>query len=416
MGSFLWSVPYSLLLMYNFCMSNKLRVGLFFGGRSVEHEVSVISAIQAYKQLDKEKYEVIPFYISKQGKFFSDPKFLDIKNYKDLDSLLLSIPEQTATRKDNQPGFLIPKLVPKFTPIDVAFPLFHGTFGEDGRIQGMFDMMQVPYVGISVMGSAITMDKVPQKAIYKEMGLNVGKYFWFPRNEWLKNQQDLLKQIQSNLKFPMFVKPATVGSSIGINKATDEDSLSFAIEVAATYSEKILIEESFEDCIEVNCSAIGYREIYASVCEMPVATSEILSFEDKYQRGGKGAKGSGMASLTRVIPAPIPEKLVKEIQEATKQVFRSFDGCGVIRVDYFVDKKKEKFWINEVNPIPGSLSFYLWEKTPNPFKDSGTLTYPELLDKLIEFALERAQDRSKTQYIFESGLLSQMALSSGSKK
>lgn len=396
-------------------MNKKLVVGLFFGGRSVEHEVSVITALQAYENLDKEKYEVVPVYVSKEGKFYSDPKFLNLKNYQNLQALLLSTMKISPARRESSGGLIEQKILPKFIPIDVAFPMFHGTFGEDGKIQGLFDMLQIPYVGISVMGSALSMDKIPQKALYKELGLNVGKYSWFTRNEWLDNPKEVLKRVQDELKFPIFVKPATIGSSIGINKASDEDALSFAIEVASTYAEKILIEEAFEGCIEVNCSAMGYREIFASACEMPVASSEILSFADKYQRGGgKGSKGAGMASLTRVIPAPISQKLTKEIQEATRSVFRALDGCGVIRVDYFVDKEKEKFWINEVNPIPGSFSFYLWNKTINPFSGSGMLSYKELLDKLIDFALQRYEDQKKTQYVFDSGLLEQMASQKGS--
>jgi D-alanine-D-alanine ligase len=180
--------------------------------------------------------------------------------------------------------------------------------------------------------------------------------------------------------------------------------------VAAVYADKILIEEAFEDCIEVNCSALGYGdEVEASVCEQPIATSKVLSFQDKYLRGGgKGSKGAGgMETLTRIIPAPITKKLTREIQDATIEIFKALDGCGVARVDFFVDPKKEKFWVNEVNSPPGSLAFYLWERSGLP--------YPKLLDKLIEYALKRDQDKSKTQYVFESGLLSQMAHASGSK-
>ncbi|MBI2021983.1 D-alanine--D-alanine ligase [Candidatus Daviesbacteria bacterium] len=395
-------------------MSKKIVVGFFFGGRSTEHEVSVVTALQAYENLDKDKYEVIPIYVSKSGQFYSNPKFLDIKNYQDLDALLLSSTKELIGRKDNQSGFVSQGLISKFKPINLAFPLFHGSFGEDGAIQGLFEIYQIPYVGFNVTGSALGMDKVLQKALYKSLGFNVGHYFAISRNEWLEDSQRCLKEIQANLKYPLFVKPATIGSSIGINKVTDEDSLSFAIEVATTYSDKILVEEAFEGLIEVNCSALGYgTDIKASVCEMPVASSEILSFADKYQRGGstKGGKNSsrsaGMASLSRVIPAPISQKLTKEIQEATVQVFQVLDGCGVARVDFFVDKEKEKFWINEINTLPGSLAFYLWEK-------SG-LEYQELLDKLIDLALKRFENQQKTQYTFDSGLLSQMALSKGTK-
>lgn len=402
-------------------MGKKLKVGIFFGGKSVEHEVSVITALQAYENIDKEKYDVIPVYVSKDGKFYSDQKLWDIKNYKDLDSLLLSITKGVVGSKNGEIGIITTGWFPKVKPIDIAFPMFHGSFGEDGCIQGVFEIYQIPYVGLSVAGAALSMDKILQKAVYKELGLNVGRYFVVKRTQWLADSKNVLKRVQDDenggLKYPMFVKPATIGSSIGINLVRNEDSLSFAIEVASTYSDKILIEEAYENCIEVNCSTLGYGEdVKASVCEMPVASSDVLSFEDKYKRGGKGSKGkgasgsvggAGMASLTRIIPAPIPDILTRQIQAATVKIFKAFDGCGVARVDYFVDSQKQKFWVNEINSPPGSLAFYLWEKSGIPYK--------ELLDKMIEYSLMRSEDQKKTQYTFESGLLQQIALSSGSK-
>lgn len=380
---------------------SKIKVGLFFGGRSVEHEVSVISALQAYVNLDKDKYEVIPVYVDKSGHFFTGHKFLDIKNYKDVQGLLYSSTQIVPANRTSG-GFLKQGFLKKFEPIDVAFPLFHGSFGEDGCIQGVFEVYGIPYVGLDVTASAVCMDKIMSKALFKEIGLEVGKYTWITRNDWILAPKVCLRKIKSELKFPMFVKPATGGSSIGAGKAVDEDSLQFAIEVASAYSERIIIEESFnKDIIEVNCSALGYRNVKASVCEQPVKSEELLTFSDKYMKGGKGKKAGGMETLSRIIPAPISPSLTKKIQESTIKVFKSLNGCGVVRIDFFVDVKAEKFWINEVNSPPGSLAFYLWEK-------SG-LSYKELLDKLIEFALERKEDRKKTTYVFESGLLEMMA-------
>lgn len=390
----------------------KLVVGLFFGGRSVEHEVSVISALQAYKNLDQDKYQVIPIFVSKLGHFYTNHKFLDLKNYKDINSLLLSSKQVVLGNKNGQGGFLTQGIFGKFTSLDVAFPLFHGSFGEDGAIQGLFEIYQIPYVGLNVLGSAMAMDKVMSKALFKELGFNVGKYSWFNRRDWIEDSSKVLKQIQKDLKFPMFVKPAIGGSSIGAGPAKDEDSLQFAIEVASAYSEKILVEEAFgEGIIEVNCSSLGYKNIRASVCEQPVKSEELLSFSDKYMKGGgkkSGGSAGGMETLSRIIPAPISKKLTAKIQEASIKIFKAMDGCGVARIDYFVDPNREKFWVNEVNSPPGSLAFYLWEK-------SG-IKYTELLGKLIDQALERAKEQSKTQYTFESGLLSQMATSSGGSK
>jgi len=382
----------------------KLRVGLFFGGRSTEHEVSVISALQAYQNLNKEKYEVTPIYVSKSGDFYTNPKFLELKNFQDVDELLLSSSKITLGIKDKQPGFYTQKMLPKFTQLDIAFPIFHGSFGEDGSIQGLFEMYKIPYVGLNVMGSAVAMDKVISKALLKELGFNVADYVLVKRESWNENQSKCLEIIKKKLKYPIFIKPATAGSSIGASKAVDEESLKFTIEVAFTYSEKVLAEECLENVIEINCSVLGYGlDVQASVCEMPVSSGELLSFDDKYRKGGKGSKGAGMASLSRVIPAPISEKLTKEIQEVTLKIFKAFDGCGVARIDYFVDQKNNKIWVNEVNSPPGSLSFYLWE--PSGVK------FSELLDKLIEYGLKRFEEQKKTQYVFNSGLLSEMAKS-----
>jgi D-alanine-D-alanine ligase len=390
---------------------NKTRVAIFFGGRSPEHEVSVVTALQAYESLDKEKYEVTAVYVSKSGQFYTNPKFLEIKNYVDIDSLLLSSAQVTFFQKNGQGGLLEPKTFPKFHPIEVAFPIFHGAFGEDGCIQGVFESFQIPYVGFNVMASAVAMDKVVSKAVFKSLGLSIGAYFVISRLDWNEDPKNCLNQIKKELKFPLFIKPADTGSTIGIGKAKNDDDLNFCIEVAATYSDKILIEESFEGCIEINCAALGYKKVVPSVCEMPISSGDVLTFEDKYMRGSKGSKSggnkAGMASLTRKIPAPISKKLTKEIQDATVKVFKGLEGCGVARIDYFVDPKSEKFWINELNSPPGSLAFYLYE--------SIGISYKELLDQLIASAKERFEDQKKTQFTFNTPLLSQMAIAAQEK-
>lgn len=392
----------------------KIILGLFFGGKSTEHEVSVITALQAYENLDLKKYEVIPVYVSKLGDFYTNPKFLDLKNYKDLEGLILSSSKIILGRRGDQSGFYIPGLLSKFIPFDLAFPALHGSFGEDGCIQGLFEFYQIPYIGFGVMGSAVGMDKITQKAVFQALDLPIGNYIALKRHEWLENSQACLKKVSSFLKFPLFVKPATTGSSIGVGKVKNKDELSFQIEVAATFAEKILIEAAFEDVAEVNCSALGYHRVEASVCEMPKASGEVLSFSDKYQRG-EGTKSSrsglelkGMVSMSRIIPAPISPKLTKTIQEATIKIFQALDGCGVARVDYFVDQKREQYWVNEINTMPGSLSYYLWEPLG--------IKYSELLDKVIQYNMERAQEQKKTQYTFHSGLLQQMALKGGLKR
>ncbi len=389
---------------------SKITVGLFFGGRSTEHEVSVITALQAYEHLDKSKYNVVAVYVAKNGQFYTGDQFLDLKNYRNLNNLLLSNPQVTLEKRQNQLGLVQTKVFPKFTPLDIAMPLFHGSFGEDGAIQGAFETIGLPYTGLNVMGAALAMDKVISKALFTSLDLPVAKFTTIRRLDWWEDPKACLALVKKEFKYPVFIKPADIGSTIGINKANNDDELQFNIEVAAVYSDKILIEEAFQNCIEVNCAALGYRQVTPSVCEMPISSGEALSFDDKYLRGGKGSKGAGMASLTRQIPAPISDKLAKQIQDATVKVFQALEGCGVARIDYFVDPKTEKFWINEVNSPPGSLAFYLYEPKG--------ISYTQLLDQLIADGLQRAEDQKKTQYSFDTPLLQQMAakgLNGGSK-
>lgn len=386
-------------------MEKRLTLGLFFGGRSVEHEVSVITALQAYENLDENKYDIIPVYISKSGQFYTNQKLLKLGNFKDVKALTLSSTKVTLGIKNSKGGIYTQGLLHKFIPLDVALPALHGSFGEDGCIQGLFETYQIPYVGFSVLGSSIGMDKHIFKLFCQALGFPIGKYIVITRFDWQNNHTECLDRINKHLKWPLFVKPATIGSSIGVNIAKDLNQIAFAVDVAAVYSEKILVEEAFQNVIEINCSALGYKDPKPSVCEQPVSLADILSFADKYQRGESKGSKKGIESMTRIIPAPISTILTRKIEDITVRIFKALDGCGIARVDYFVDPKKELFWVNEINTIPGSLSFYLW-------KNKG-FSYKKLLDKLIEHALERANVCSKTQYTFESGLLSQMANQAG---
>jgi D-alanine-D-alanine ligase len=271
--------------------------------------------------------------------------------------------------------------------IDVVFPAVHGTFGEDGTIQGLLEMSGIPYVGAGVTGSAVGMDKVLQKDILRQNGIPVPDYQLLLREDWEKTRK-------IKVKFPAVVKPANLGSSVAVTKVRNQKELEMAIDLAAQFDRRIIIEECLENVIEINCSVLGYKTLEASVCEQPVKSTDLLSYEDKYL---KGSKTKGMASLSRLIPAPIPTALTKKIQETAKKVFRILDASGVARIDFFVDVKKNKIWVCEINTLPGSISFYLWEKSGYPF--------PKLVDKLVELAYERFNDRKKTQYSFSSNLL-----------
>ncbi len=287
---------------------------------------------------------------------------------------------------------------------DVAFPVLHGPFGEDGTIQGLLELADVPYVGAGVVGAAVGMDKIVMKAAFRAHGLPVVEYVWFTRRRWQEDRDGVLDEVERKLRYPLFVKPANLGSSIGITKATERLDLAEAVDVAAHYDRRLLVEESFEGGIEVNCSVLGNHDLEASVCEEPVRWTEILSYEDKYLRGGKGkggGGGEGMASLTRRIPAPISPELTAEVQRLAIESFVAIDGAGLARVDFLVDPRSGRICVNEINTLPGSLSFYLWEPSGVPV--------PALIDRLIELALERHRERRQTTYTYDSALLQKMA-------
>lgn len=363
----------------------KKNLAVIFGGRSVEHEVSVVTGLQIIQNSDTEKYNLIPVYIDKIGKWHTGQALLDINNYKDTNNLLTKIAESYLWDSNIKSKNIVP-FGGNNTKIDIVFPAIHGTFGEDGTLQGLLEMSNIPYVGSGVTGSAVGMDKVLQKDILRQNGIPVPDYTLVLRENWQDTKIDF--------GYPMIVKPANLGSSIAVTKVKNKSELADAIELASQFDRRIIVEKCMEDVIEINCSVLGYKNLEASVCEQPVKTAEFLSYEDKYMNG---SKNTGMASLSRIIPAKISDDLTKLIQETAKKVFKVLDASGVARIDFFVDIKKKKIWVCEINTIPGSISFYLWEKSGYPFA--------KLIDKLVEVAEERFSDRKKTQYSFPSNLL-----------
>lgn len=386
----------------------QLRVAVVFGSRSVEHEVSVISAIQAMDAMDPRRYEPLPVYITKEGHWITGPELRRVDSYKDQPGLLSRCrpvylrPEPFGNRLFmEEPGPLGSKRT-RVTLVDVVFPIVHGTFGEDGTLQGLFELAAVPYVGAGVVGSAVGMDKIVMKAAFQAQGLPVVNYLWFTRKRWQSAADEVVGEVERTLRYPYFVKPANLGSSVGITRANDRAGLFDAVEIAAHYDRRLLVEEAFEGGIEVNCSVLGNDDPQPSVCEQPIAWTEILSYEDKYLRGGGkgkggGGSGEGMASLTRRIPAPISAELTTEIQRLAVEAFRAVDCAGLARVDFLVDPVSGRIAVNEINTMPGSLSFYLWEPSGVPF--------PALVDRLIDLALERHRERQQTTYSFDSALL-----------
>lgn len=390
---------------------SKLRVGVIYGGRSVEHEVSVITALQAMNALDPSRYEIVPIYITRDGAWLTGDALRQLPTYQNLEALralprvaLPGSPSGGLLPLSDRPrglslfgGSREPSMA-----IDVAFPCIHGTYGEDGTLQGLLEMANLPYVGSGVLASALGMDKIAMKQVFQANGLPVVAYLSLQRAEWRAKPEEIIDRIERGIGYPAFVKPANLGSSVGIGKATDRATLRQALDVAAAYDRRLIVERAVPGAVDINCSVLGDdRGVQTSVCEEPVAWQEFLSYEDKYMRGGKT---QGMKGQSRRIPAPISPELTRRIQELAARAFQSIDAAGVARIDFLL-APDETVYVNEVNTLPGSLSFYLWEATDLPF--------PRLLDRLIEIAQRRQAERKETTYSFDSSLLRKTLEGSG---
>lgn len=385
----------------------KIKIGVFFGGKSVEHEISVISALQAIAAIDKNKYEVVPIYISKNGEFYTGNHLLEIDNYKDINSLIrqcIRIRFSTNYGDNNlynsNKGVFSKQVI---CQIDIAFPILHGTNGEDGTVQGLFELIGIPYVGCNVLASSIGMDKIIMKMALRESGIPIVDYLWFYSKDWFKNKPEIINNV-SNLGFPVIVKPANLGSSVGISKAADENELEEAISLASNFSNRIVIEQMVVNLREINCAVLGdYEKTEVSVCEEPVKQGDFLSYYDKYVSNSKG-NTRGMSSTQRIIPAKISEELTKTIQNHAKQTFRILGSAGVSRIDFMIDNNTQNVYVNEINTIPGSLSFYLWEASNKKFE--------ELLNELIELAFKAHREKNNLTLTYNSNIFD---LKSGSK-
>lgn len=385
---------------------SKTKVAVLFGSRSTEHEISIITALQAIKNLDREKYELIPVYITKEGDWLSGNRALEeIDSYKNLSKLSQLVENRFITPDPNIKGILENPQKTKglfkkanLYDIDVALLCFHGSFGEDGTIQGLLELANIPYTGCGVVSTALCMDKLMAKAVLAANGVPTVKDYWFLREEWQEDKNKVIKGIEGNLEYPVFVKPVNSGSSIGVSKADGVKELIDAIEVASFYDRRILVEEGVKDAKEANISVMGYSSIELSEIEQPVTSSKILSYDDKYRSGDStGWRTKGMASSKRIIPAPIKAETRKTIEGYAARAFRALDCSGVVRMDFLLTRDESKVYLNEVNTIPGSLSFYLWEPKGLSFKEE--------LSKLIDLAFERHQDRSKITRTFSTNIL-----------
>lgn len=392
-----------------------LKVAVIYGSRTCEHDVSIVSALQAMDNLDKNEYEIVPVYIARDGQWYTGRLLRNITFYSAFKPELVTHVAPVMSEDGKLTLMPVTSIAPHgfkgmvkvlmsnmnlgedtVEKCDVVLPVMHGMNGEDGTLQGLLELFNVPYTSTGVLGSALGMDKIAMKQFFRGCGLPVVDGMWFARSEWNKNHEEVLNRVESSCPYPVYVKPANLGSSIGISRATDRQSLIKAIETAVEYDRRILVERGIEKPVEINCSALRIKgEVRASLCEMPASWEEFLTFDDKYLRGSKSGKGQGMESLARKVPAPISDELTQRIQQMTTQVYNAMDCKGVVRIDYMLDG--DELYINEINIIPGSLAFYLWEPLGISFK--------EMLDCMIEDAFTAYAEKNRSVFSYDSSIL-----------
>ncbi|MDE7437176.1 MAG: D-alanine--D-alanine ligase [Muribaculaceae bacterium] len=381
----------------------KTNVAVFFGGRSVEHEISVISALQAINAFDKDKYNIIPVYISKQGRWYTGDNLLDIRNYRDMKKVVEDAeevfmrPEYGDYNLYKANTGLFSKRNPVVAEIHAVVPVLHGTNGEDGIFEGVLESIGIPFAGCNTLSSANGMDKITMKMILRESGIPVVDYVWFTDHEWIGDKDRIVKMVESKLNYPVIVKPANLGSSVGIGKASNREELIEKIDNAEKFSQRIIVEHMIEQLKEINCSVLGDADDHqSSVCEEPIKTGDFLSYEDKYMGGTKTSVG--MQASDKRIPADLPESMSEEIRRLAGETFRVLSCHGVSRIDVMVDEKDNKIYVNEINTIPGSLSFYLWEATG--------ISFTQLMDKLVQLALKRKREIDRKTFTYDQNIFS----------
>ena len=388
---------------------SKLQLGVIFGSRSCEHDVSIISAVQLMRAADRQHYDVIPIYVTKKGEWFTGDALMDIaaytpafdENRKDVRRVRLDLTAGSGvlTHMERGGGLFARERETVVARLDCVIPVLHGMHGEDGTIQGLLELCNIPYASPGVGASAIGMDKVYMKQFFRGAGFPVLPDCWFLRARWEKEPDAVLDEAEKTLSYPMFVKPASLGSSIGVSRANDREALREALELAFEFDRKALVEKGLGNKLELNCSVMGYNgEAQASEVEMPLSGDDLLTFWNKY--GSNPTKG--MASLKRVLPAPIEPELRERIQSLSADIFRNMDLKGVVRIDYMYDVEAGEIYITEINTIPGSMAFYLWEPCAVP--------YSELIDRMVKCAMDAQRDKDNNNYAFTSDILSNISL------
>lgn len=372
----------------------KLKIGVIFGGRSGEHEISIRSAATVLQQIDKEKYEVVPVAINEAGGWLNPAESLALFPETIQEMLGKSIekfsPNAVALLGDTKYKGLtqLKDGGDSLAPLDVVFPVLHGTYGEDGTIQGLLEMADIAYVGCGVLASACGMDKVVMKTLFRDADLPICKYVWFLRREWERQSDAVIEQTELKLGYPCFVKPANLGSSVGVSRATDKESLRAAIELAAEYDRKIIVEEGL-DMREIECAVIGNEDPQASLPGEYIIHDEAKKFLDYTE------KYTGTGNNDFIVPALVSEALSKKIQQMAVAAFRAVDGSGLARVDFFLRNDTGALLVNEINTLPG-----MTDSSGFPKMWAGTgKNFTAVIDDLIQLALERHADKSRNKTV-----------------
>ena len=400
----------------------KIRLALIYGSRTCEHDVSIISALQAAQHVNPDDYDLIYVYIDQNGEWYTGEKLADISLYRNFDKrAVVRVIPMGAEGKLRLMQHPDDKLLPigrlrQIAEADVVMPVMHGMNGEDGTLQGMLELWNIPYTSSGVLGSALGMDKIAMKRMFKACGFPVLKDVCVERSEWKRNRAGVLSRVMNELSFPVYVKPSNLGSSIGINRADNKNGLEDAIDIAVSYDRRVQVETGIQDLMEINCAVLGYgADAMASVTEMPVRWSDFLSFDEKYLRGAKGgAKGAkaapskGMSSLSRQMPAPIGPELTHRVEELAVEAFKALDCKGVARIDFLYDKAADELYIGEINTIPGSLAFYLWE--------GRGVSFERMIDMMVEYAFRANADRNENVFSYQSAILSGSSGAKGAKR
>ncbi len=381
----------------------KSTVGVIFGGRSVEHDVSIVTGHQVMRALlNHPQYDLIPIYIDRQGQWFTGAPLMDLKNYNGHITDLMGVQEVAFSPSTQHGGIIVNPgsgflRKSRVVELNMVFPTIHGSHGEDGTLQGLFELADIPYVGCGVLASAIANDKILTKVVLKQYQIPVIDAVSFSREEWAADSDKVMQQATLHLSFPLFVKPATLGSSIGIGKATDERTLRTAIDLALRFDRRVLVEKAAEGAIEINCAVMGSGyDVRASVLEKPVSFDEFLTYEEKYLQGS-----GGMKSAEREIPAPIADELTEQIQATAINAFQAIEGSGTARMDFLVMEDTGEFYLNEINTMPGSLAFYLWQEMG--------MAPRQVVDALLEDALKIGKQKRDTVYDYKTSLVEMTA-------